>query len=261
MTGRARALCVKLVLPLRNLPQRSHKSQFLHLYNGSIILFQFSTLHSKQPPRNYVSQSFLSGMCQHSAWWFCPLAAALLAVVVRLTGRPWQLGGAGRGGAEQSRGLRSYRSSASELLQGPPALHVPSLGFLTAWWPQCGWTSYPRLVFNIDRANRGGEGGRRAEAAGLFFGSSLRSYTALPSLSVGQHKSQNQPKFKGRGTRLHLSMGEWQRMCSHCNPSHVFTDLMLRPPGELGPPATGASALLLGQGTLEGGRDSVAGEF
>lgn len=60
------------------------------------------------------------------------------------------------GWAEQSQGLHSYLSSASELLQRPPAFHVPSVGFLTAWWPQCSWTSCLRLVFKIDHAKLGG---------------------------------------------------------------------------------------------------------
>lgn len=85
---------MKLVLLLRSFQQRSRESQFLHLYNGSTILFQFSTLQNKQPHRNY-SQSFLLGICQNSAWWFCPLAAELLAVVVQVTGLHWQLGRAG----------------------------------------------------------------------------------------------------------------------------------------------------------------------
>lgn len=85
--------------------------------------------------------------------------AELLAVVIQLAVLHWWLGWAG---LDTQRGF-THMSSASELLQWPPSLHVSSLGFLIAWRPQCGGTSYIRLTFDIDCASLGGRSCR------LFF--------------------------------------------------------------------------------------------
>lgn len=44
-----------------------------------------------------------------------------------------------------------WARQSMKLLPCSPSLHVPSLGFLTALWPQRNWTSYIKLAFKISR--------------------------------------------------------------------------------------------------------------
>ena len=104
------------------------------------------------------------------------------------------------------------------------SFYVADLGFLTARRPQENWM----LLWRLRAPSRQMSQGLREKQHHLFWSSLGGHALSVPSYSLGHEQITHFPKFKGRGIRLHLTMGSgkvleqgWQIMTLGTNQAHL----------------------------------------